>query len=217
MRVNFWIKAWNESNIGFHLTDTHPALEKFWPSLEAGSSVLVPLCGKSQDLLWLEERGLDVVGVEFVESAVLDFLRENSLEWEKTVQYGHPCYRVCERNIRIFVTDFIRFADDYSGQPLDSLYDRAALVALPADMRADYVSACRKLLAASPRGLLVTLKYEPEAMEGPPFSVEPGEVDRLWEGQFYLVEQVDMLSSMPRAVASGVQGLDEYFWVLTRT
>jgi len=81
MRVNFWIKAWNEGNIGFHLTDKHPALEKFWPSLEAGASVLVPLCGKSQDLLWLEESGLDVIGVEFVESAVLDFFRENSLDW----------------------------------------------------------------------------------------------------------------------------------------
>jgi len=216
MRVNFWIKAWNESNIGFHLSDTHPALEKFWPSLEAGSSVLVPLCGKSQDLLWLEERGLNVIGVEFVKSAVLDFLRDNELDWKETVQYGHPCYCVSGRNIRIFVTDFIRFADDYSGQPLDSLYDRAALVALPEDMRADYVSACKKLLTAAPRVLLVTMQYEPESMEGPPFSVDPGEVDRLWEGQLAVAEQVDMLSSMPRALATGVQRLDEYFWVLTR-
>jgi len=52
-------------------------------------------------------------------------------------------------------------------------------------------------------------------MEGPPFSVDPGEVDRLWEGQLEIVEQVDMLSSMPRAAASGVQRLDEYFWVLS--
>ena len=78
-----------------------------------------------------------MIGVEFVESAVLDFFRENSLDWEETVQYGHPCYRVHGRNIRIFATDFIQFADDYSGRPFDSLYDRAALVALPADMRAD--------------------------------------------------------------------------------
>ena len=214
MRVNFWIKAWGEGNIGFHLADIHPALKKYWPKLKAGSSVLVPLCGKSRDLLWLEERGLDVIGVEFVRSAVLDFFRENSLDWEETTQYGHPCYRVCGRNIRLFVADFIQFADDYSGQSLDSLYDRAALVALPQDMRADYVEACRKLLTDSPRGLLVTMKYDPEAMEGPPFSVEPREVERLWEGQFAVVEQVDMLSSMPRAVALGVQGLDEYFWVL---
>jgi thiopurine S-methyltransferase len=214
MRINFWIKAWGKSNIGFHQAEIHPALKKYWPGLEAGNSVLVPLSGKSLDLLWLEERGLDVIGVEFIESAVLDFFRENKLDWEETVQYGHACYRVRGRNIRIFVTDFIQFANDYDGQPIDSLYDRAALVALPEDMRPDYVAACEKLLINSAQGLLVTMEYEPIAMEGPPFSVPNEEVERLWKGQLVLVDQMDMLSSMPRAVASGVQRLDEYFWIL---
>jgi len=114
---------------------------------------------------------------------------------------------------QVFVSDFIHFAEDYSGQPMDTLYDRAALVALPEDMRPDYVTACEKLLIAPPQGLLVTLEYEPISMEGPPFSVAAAEIDRLWKGQLVLVEQVDMLSSMPRAVASGVQRLDEYLWV----
>jgi len=135
MRVNFWIKAWNEGNTGFHQADIHPALKKHWPVLPAGASVLAPLCGKSLDLLWLEERGLDVIGVEFVDSAVLGFFRENELAWEETTQYGHKCYRARDHNIRIFVADFIKFAHDYDGKLLDSLYDRAALVALPADMR----------------------------------------------------------------------------------
>ncbi len=213
MRANFWIKAWGEGNIGFHQADIHPALQKYWPELEAGASVLVPLCGKSRDLLWLEERGLDVIGIEFVESAVLDFFCENDLTWNKSVQYGHPCYRAHERNIRLFVTDFIQFAKDYDGQPIASLYDRAALVALPEDMRADYVSACKKLLNTSPQGLLITMEYDQAAMEGPPFSVAVAEVERHWEGKLKLVEQADILSSMPRAVASGVQRLDEYVWV----
>lgn len=213
MRINFWIKTWGKGNIGFHLADIHPALDKYWPKLEAGTSVLVPLCGKSRDLLWLEEQGLDVTGVEFIESAVLDFFRENNLDWEEKVQYGHKCYSACGRNIRIFVSDFIHFAEDYNGKEMDTLYDRAALVALPEDMRGDYVAACEKLLAPSPQGLLVTLEYEPIAMEGPPFSVEAEEIERLWKGQVVLVEQVDMLSSMPRAIASGVRRLDEYLWV----
>ena len=214
MRINFWIKAWGEGNIGFHQGDIHPALKKYWPGLEAGNSVLVPLSGKSRDLLWLEKRGIDVIGVEFIESAVLDFFRENKLDWEETVQYGHPCYRVRGRNIWIFVADFIQFANDYDGQPIDSLYDRAALVALPEDMRPDYVAACEKLLTNSAQGLLVTMEYEPIAMEGPPFSVPNEEVARLWKGRLELVEQMDMLSSMRRAVKSGVLRLDEYFWIL---
>jgi len=213
MRANFWIKIWDEGNIGFHQVDNHPALEKYWPVQEVGTSVLVPLCGKSLDLLWLEEHGLDVVGVEFVESAVLDFFRENNLTWQKIVEYGHPCYRASERNIRIFVTDFIQLADDYTGPPIKTLYDRAALVALPEDMRAPYVSACRKLLTSSPRGLLVTMEYDQKKMEGPPFSVENAEVKRLWGGQLLLAEQADILASMPRAVASGIRSVDGYCWV----
>ncbi len=53
-------------------------------------------------------------------------------------------------------------------------------------------------------------------MEGPPFSVTPQEVENLWEGRLKLVEQVDMLAEMPRAWASGVQRLDEYFWTFHR-
>ncbi len=217
MRANFWIKAWGEGNIGFHQADIHAALEKYWPEQEAGTTVLVPLCGKSRDLIWLEEQGLDVVGVEFVESAVLDFFRESELSWKETVQYGHRCYRACERNIQVYVTDFIQFANDYDGQPLATLYDRAALVALPEDMRAPYVTACRKLLATSFHGLLISLEYDINAMEGPPFSVTCEEVGRLWDAQLDLVEQVDMLSSMPRAIASGVQSLYEYLWVFRQS
>jgi len=214
MRVNFWIKAWDVGNTGFHQAQIHAALEKYWPAREAGTTVLVPLCGKSRDLLWLEELGLDVIGVEFVESAVLDFFKENKLSWRESERYGHRCFDALDRNIRIFTTDFIQLANDYDGQPMGALYDRAALVALPEDMRAAYVAACRKLLADSAKGLLVTLKYEPTAMDGPPFSVTPEEVQRLWNTELELVKQVDMLPSMPRAIAAGVQSLDEYFWVL---
>jgi len=213
MRVNFWIKCWGEGNIGFHQRDTHYALEKYWPTLEEGSAVLVPLCGKSLDLLWLEARGLDVIGVEFVESAVLDFFRENNLSWDETEQFGHRCFSARERNIRIFVTDFIQLASDYQGERIAALYDRAALVALPADMRPPYVDACKKLLSESPKGLVVSMTYAPEAMAGPPFSVPNEEVERLWGGRLKRVEKVDMLPSMPRAVSSGVQSLNEYLWV----
>ena len=213
MRINFWIKTWNEGNIGFHQADIHAALEKHWPELEAGSTVLVPLCGKTLDLLWLEARGLDVIGVEFIESAVLDFFRENDLAWEKIEAYGHPCYRAVDRNIRLFLTDFIQLAADYNGPRMASIYDRGALVALPHDMRAPYIKACRKLLSYKRKVLLVTLKFEPDVMEGPPFCIPPNEVEHLWNNELKLLETVDVLASMPRAVAAGVQNLVEHYWI----
>jgi thiopurine S-methyltransferase len=216
MRANFWIKAWNEGNIGFHQSETHPALEKYWPALPPGASVLAPLCGKSLDLLWLEDRGLDVTGVEFFEPAVRQFFSENGLAAEESRQYGLKCYSARDRKIRIFAADFIEFAQVDDANRFDSLYDRAALVALPADMRPGYVEACKRLLVPDARGLLVTLEYDQSLMEGPPFSVEAVEVDRLWSRRMTRVEQMDMLSLMPRAKASGLSRLDEYFWLLQK-
>lgn len=212
MRINFWLKTWNEGNIGFHQAQIHAALEAHWPDLPAGTRVLVPLCGKSRDMLWLEARGLEVTGVEFVESAVREFFHENELEFEQDEAWGHRCYRAVGRNIRIFCTDFIELADDYEGEPFQALYDRAALVALPHDMRPPYVAACRKLISDAANGLLVSMTYEPQSMEGPPFSVEPGEVEHLWGDKLELLGTADMLASIPRAAAVGVERLDEYFW-----
>lgn len=213
MRINFWLKTWNEGNIGFHQAQIHAALEQHWPELPAGARVLVPLCGKTRDMLWLEARGLNVTGVEFVEAAVREFFSENDLEFERTERHGHPCYQAAGRNVRIFCTDFMQLADDFEDEPFQALYDRAALVALPPDMRPPYVAACQKLISGAAKGLLVSVTYQPQSMEGPPFSVEPGEVEHLWGDELELVGTADMLASIPRAVAAGVERLDEYFWV----
>ena len=55
----------------------------------AGSTVLVPLCGKSRDLLWLAQHDFRVTGIEISPIAVEGFFRENGLEAERTVEaYG---------------------------------------------------------------------------------------------------------------------------------
>ena len=53
---------------------------------------------------------------------------------------------------------------------VDGYYDRAALVALPPEMRARYVAHVAALLPSGARGLLVSFEYLP-AEGGPPFSV----------------------------------------------
>jgi thiopurine S-methyltransferase len=69
MQPEFWHKRWASNQIGFHLPQVNPYLQRFWPALglEEGSRVLVPLCGKSLDLLWLAHQGHEVLGVELSE------------------------------------------------------------------------------------------------------------------------------------------------------
>lgn len=44
-------------------------------------SVLVTLCGKTLDLLWLCEQGHEVTGVELVEVAAKEFFEENNVAY----------------------------------------------------------------------------------------------------------------------------------------
>ena len=59
MNPDFWRERWENREIGFHRDAAHPYLTRFWPTLgiAPGSRVFVPLCGKSNDLLWLRPFG----------------------------------------------------------------------------------------------------------------------------------------------------------------
>jgi len=56
-----WLERWREGRIGWHEAEGNASLKKHWRA--EGKRVLVPMCGKTVDMLWLEERGNSVVGV----------------------------------------------------------------------------------------------------------------------------------------------------------
>ena len=65
-----------------------------------------------------------------------------------------------------------------SGGPIDGVYDRAALNALPPDLRPRYLDQLRALAAPGTPGLLVT--FEHATGSGPPFSIPPDLVAALY-------------------------------------
>jgi len=81
MNPEFWHKRWQEKRTGFHQSEVNPLLIKHFSALRLpiGSRVLVPLCGKSVDMMWLVNEGYNVVGVELVETAVQDFFTEQNI------------------------------------------------------------------------------------------------------------------------------------------
>jgi thiopurine S-methyltransferase len=60
--------------------------------------------------------------------------------------------------------------------PLDGWYDRAALIALPPEVRARYVAHVRSLISPGAHGLVVTVAYPQALRAGPPFSVPDEEL-----------------------------------------
>jgi len=129
-------------------------LEKYFPRLVpgAGETVFVPLCGKTEDLAWLASRGHRVVGVEWVESAVRAFFEERGLTPSVTQDKGLTRYEA--QGVVVFAGDFFSVTPAHLGGAT-VLYDRAAMIALPAPMRERYVKQLRALMPVGRRGAAV--------------------------------------------------------------
>ena len=204
-----WHSRWKEGRIGWHEAGGNAALREFWPEVATGARVLVPLCGKTPDLLWLEDQGLDVTGVELSEIAVRAFFEEAGLSFEVTEVDGLGWYRSSEALIAIVCGDYFEFSD----QPFDALYDRASLIALPPAIRPDYVRHTKSLLKPGAAQLLITLEYDQAMVEGPPFSVQPEEVKRYW-GEIQSIDSHNCIEETPpKFRQAGLSEVIEAVWL----
>ena len=83
--------------------------------------------------------------------------------------------------VRIYCGD-IHAIDWRSVAPFDSVYDRAALIALPRPERARYAKLIHSVMRPAAQGLIITLEYDQRDMDGPPFSVGAQELSSLYDG-----------------------------------
>ncbi|MGI1669576.1 MAG: thiopurine S-methyltransferase [Neptuniibacter sp.] len=181
MKHDFWHQRWSEGRIGFHQADFNPYLKKYWQllSLAGDDRVFVPLCGKSKDMLWLREQGHEVLGVELNPLACEAFFTENGAEPECSQKQGFVVRSV--DGVQLLCGDFFSLnAEDL--RDVSAVYDRAALIALPPEMRVQYVECLTQMLPKGVQILLITLEFEGEG--GPPFSVQGSEVERLFGAAF---------------------------------
>ena len=217
MEPSFWHDKWQLQQIGFHQQEVNPFLVKYWPSLGLApdSQVFVPLCGKSLDMCFLAEQGHEVLGCELNESAVVQFFTENGLSMAKATSGEHQVFtseQICLYQGDIFTLPSATTAN------IAGFYDRAALIAWPNDMRENYAKRLAQLVPVSCSGLLVTLDYPQEALNGPPFAVSPDWVQTHLGAAFdiKLLESQDVLADNPRFVKKAVPWLNEAVYQLTR-
>jgi len=215
MEPGFWHQRWQSNEIGFHQDRVNHYLQRYWPrlQLETGARVLVPCCGKSLDLLWLKEQGFDVQGVEISPIAVEAFFAENNLQ---PAISEHDNYSISAiDDLQILCGDFFSVtADDIEG--VDAVYDRAAMIAMPPEMRQAY---CRHLQTITDRRipvLLVTLEYPVAEMQGPPFSVNEQEIHEHYGNDYRVsvLETMDILAKEPRFQQKGLSRLQERAYLI---
>lgn len=181
MEKSYWLERWESNRIDFNQAQASAYLERYWSklNLKQGANVFVPLCGKSIDMLWLANHGYRVVGVELSLDAAKQFFNENNLEYTTKQENDFSVFQ--HAAITIYVGDFFKLQSEQLGQ-IDAIYDRAALIALPADMRKAYSQKLSTLFNKVPPTLLVTVTYDQNQMPGPPFSVDEAEVVGLYPG-----------------------------------
>jgi thiopurine S-methyltransferase len=243
MDREFWLERWRTGATGWHQVRPHPFLLRHGDWLlracatgaasamgdadgdaapRAGGAagarsarVFVPLCGASVDMLWLRQRGADVVGIDLAPEAFRRFYDEAGLA--PVVDRTCLFERWSAGGIELLGGDFFDADETVLGR-FGAVYDRAALFALPPPMRERYAAKMADLCPPGTRVLQVTFEYAQPEMTGPPFAVWPDELARLYGAAFELrcVERLDVLADNDGMRGRGVKALHECAWAMTR-
>jgi thiopurine S-methyltransferase len=214
MEPEFWEQRWATGQIGWHHDQVNEALSANLARLtrDRPSRVLVPLCGKSQDLVYLARAGHHAVGIELVEQAVHELFAEHGLTPKIATDVRGVRHET--ENLTLLQMDFFDVTRHDVGA-VDCAYDRAALIALPPGERRRYVTHLLDLLPAGAPILLITLDYDDSSTSGPPFAVSDDEVRELF-GPACDVEQLAQIAAEDVSERLRDAGARETTWILSR-
>ena len=210
MKHSFWNEKWQKQQVGWHEPEANPLLLAHIHALNLSKDnrVFLPLCGKTLDIAWLLAQGYRVRGVELNKLAV-EALFEG-LKITPTISEHGPLTRFSGQNTKIYLGDIFELNQDMLG-PIEAVYDRAALIALPEKMREDYSQHLMDLSNCT-KQLLITVHYDQREQAGPPFSVSGEEVSTHYGSRY----SVKPLASAP--IQGGLKGkcaADENAYLLT--
>ena len=217
----WWIR-WQEGRIGFHLPEVNPLLIRHVHSLATDthpnerSCILVPLCGKSKDLIWLQSHFHKVIGVELVPQAVEAFFEENQITPTYSLRDSFATY--LHDNLALLQGDIFQMSSKYlEDHPIQAIFDRASLIALPDKLRKNYVALLRSLGSCNTKLLLVTLAYEEGMISGPPHSIPENKIFELFAfaTNIELLEKQDILPESPNFQKAGLRWAYEAVYLIT--
>ena len=141
-------------------------LRRHVDSLTAGKdkdlSIFVTLCGNSPDLVWLCEKGYNVVGCE-VSAKAVEKLFENrvhggKIDYEVKEERGIKIYSATDgKKLKVYVGDFFgALSPDMTGT-FDCIWDCHGLISVPVDLRATYAEKVIQFLKPGGRMLFSTI------------------------------------------------------------
>ena len=132
------------------------------------------------------------------------------------IRTQHGPFEIWESpGLSVYVGDIFELTANIAGT-FDTIWDRAALLALNPTDRARYaphVSSFRKKVGLV---LLSVLVYDQQKMSGPPFSVTDDEIHRLYADckSVETLQIKNVTSRNPMFVEAGLDTVTENFWLI---
>lgn len=221
MEASFWLSRWEQNKTGFHEEIVNPDLLEFgeqWLSAATGGAkkdILVPLCGKSRDLVHLAKLGHRVVGVELSELAATALFNEAKLPFSKSQQGPYQVLRAQDLDLEVRIGDFFELPTDPS---FDAVWDRAAMVALDPERRARYVQHLIQLVRPGGAMLVKVMTYPQEQMAGPPHAISFDDLGTAYSEHFKLelLKEEDEIDHSPKFRERGLDHFIVRTSLLTR-
>jgi len=206
-KISIWEDKWAKGDTPWHqgevndklLSNMDELLGCAGPNGEVEKrTVLVPLCGKSKDMIHLYNEGHTVVGCEGVEKGCVEFFAENNLHMTRSPLEGidGSLFSTDDGRLRLYQCDFLLLTSDLVELKFDTVWDHQSLVYINPRDRKQYVRTVRSLLKEQFRYLLVTIEYEPFAHLGTPHSISYNAVKELF-GSFSSIKYVAKLPASP--------------------
>lgn len=171
----FWDERFERGFTPWDLGGVPGALREFAERAPAPRSVLIPGCGNAHELAYLADAGWDATAIDFAPSAV-SRARQAAGQWAS----------------RVVEADFFAWEPQ---RPLDVIYERAFLCAMPPALWPQLAARWAALLPAG--GLLAGFFFFGESLKGPPFGIARAGLDALLAPHFALVEDAPVADSLP--------------------
>ncbi|RUS87827.1 hypothetical protein EGW08_004426 [Elysia chlorotica] len=204
---SYWIKRWEKDQIAFHKPEVHRMLIKHQKMLSANGkpkNVFVPLCGKTLDLKWLIDQGIDTVGLDAAQTALQQVFTESGQEWvESSVSLlgaEGKLFSSKDGQLKLYCGNMMTFSEEIAGT-FDAVWDRGCIVALRREDIKRYAQIIKNILRSGGRILVELLQFDVSIMDDitsptkppPPFPMYEQDLKNLYEPECY-VEFVDQES-----------------------
>ena len=171
---SFWDERFERGFTPWDRGGVPQALREFVAAQARPLRTLIPGCGAAYELAFLSDAGWDATAIDFSPAAVATAKAAVGNWGERVVQ-----------------ADFFAWQP---ARPLELIYERAFLCALPRAMWPRVAARWAELLA--PGALLAGFFYFDDAAKGPPFGITPGQLDELLTAHFVCIEDAAVADSI---------------------